>query len=81
VPQLYLEFPAAENEPVVLRGFQRVRQLQQNDSVQVHFSLLPEELSVFDATLMAFRVSTGTFTAYVCHYSSDPSCISATFVN
>jgi hypothetical protein len=81
VPQVYLQFPAAEAEPLLLRGFQRVRALQPGASVLVKMSLLPNDLSVFDANLMAFRVSTGTFVVLVCRCMSDPQCLSAKFVN
>ncbi|KAJ3263267.1 hypothetical protein HDU76_012301, partial [Blyttiomyces sp. JEL0837] len=71
VPQLYLGYPAAANEPVrVLRGFERVF-VKAGQSTQVTFNLRKEDVSYYDAAAKKWDVVKGNFNVWVGASSRD----------
>ncbi len=78
VPQLYLSFPAGEEEPErQLRRFRALR-LQPGESQEVSWTLGKRDFSVWDEGVGGWRLVLGKFQLYVCPDAgctgcSDPS--------
>ncbi|MFD4976160.1 glycoside hydrolase family 3 C-terminal domain-containing protein [Streptomyces sp. NPDC058424] len=71
VAQLYLGFPSAAGEPPrQLKGFQKVT-LAPGKSTRVHFTLTPQDLSIWDAAASTWSVPTGAFQVQVGDSSAD----------
>ena len=62
VVQLYVNFPpAADEPPLVLRGFERTPLLGQGEATTVTFPLRRRDLSVFDEAIGGWRLVPGTY--------------------
>lgn len=71
VAQLYLGFPSAAGEPPrQLKGFQKVT-LAPGESTRVHFTLTPQDLSIWDTAASTWSVPTGAFQVQVGDSSAD----------
>lgn len=71
VPQLYVTFPDAANEPVrQLRGFQKIY-LEAGSSSDVTFALRRKDLSIWDVEAQNWKVESGEYTFWLAASSRD----------
>lgn len=71
VPQLYVTFPDAADEPVrQLRGFSKVM-LEAGASADVSFSLARRDLSIWDVDAQEWAIVPGTYTFHLAASSRD----------
>jgi beta-glucosidase len=71
VPQLYMTFPDAANEPArQLRGFKKVP-LEAGSSSEVEFALRRKDLSIWDVGTQNWKVESGVYTFWLAASSRD----------
>ncbi len=79
VVQLYLGFPEAAGEPPLqLKGFSK-QKLAAGQSVRIRFALTRRDLSVWDLSVHAWAIATGTFRVHVGLSSRDPEALLGSF--
>ena len=71
VPQLYVTFPDAADEPVrELGGFQKIY-LEAGETCEVTFGLRRKDLGIWDVGAQNWMVESGTYTFYLVASSRD----------